>query len=144
MAALWEMRANLIKQFGEKEGRRRLRVLVLDGMKFMPPFSTMIDARDAILLADRADYKGASQDQIWAAFAKRGMGATAYSFSGDSVHISPSFDLPSNKAKVVFHDPETTVGEQLRVLVSDNNNSATTESDIDHSAEAILACLRAV
>ncbi len=128
VAALWEMRANLIKQFGEKEGRRRLRVLVLDGIKFMPPFSTMIDARDAILLADRADYKGASQDQIWAAFAKRGMGATAFSFSGDSVHISPSFDLPSNKAKVVFHDQETTVGETLRVLVSDNNNAAAAAS----------------
>ena len=122
MAAMWDMRSNLIKQFGEKEGRRRARVLVLDGMKFMPPFSTMIDARDAILLADRADYKGASQDQIWAAFAKRGMGATAYSFSGDSVHIAASFDLPSNKAKVVFHEQETTVGENLRVLVSDNNN----------------------
>ena len=85
--ALWEARANLIKQFGEKEGRRRVRILVLDGMKFMPPSSTMIDARDAILLADRVDFKGASQDQLWAAFARRGMGALAYSASGNSVYI---------------------------------------------------------
>ncbi len=122
--ALWDLRANLIKQFGEKEGRRRVRILVLDGMKFMPPASTMIDARDAILLADRADYKGASQDQIWAAFAKRGMGATAYSFSGDSVHISPSYEVPSEKAKIVFLENEATVGETLLVLVSDKNNLA--------------------
>ncbi len=122
MAALWDMRANLIKQFGEKEGRRRVRLLVLDGMKFMPPSSTMIDARDAILLADRVDFKGASQDQLWAAFAKRGMGATAYSWSGGSVHISASFELPSNKAKISFYDPEITIGESLRVVVSDNNN----------------------
>ena len=122
MAALWDVRAALIKQFGEKEGRRRARVLLLDGMKFMPPSSTMIDARDAILLADRVDFKGASQDQLWAAFAKRGMGATAYSFSGNSVHIRASYDLPTNKAKIAFIEQETTVGETLRVVVSDNNN----------------------
>ena len=125
MEALWEARAGLIKQFGEKEGRRRVRILVLDGMKFMPPSSTMIDARDAILLADRVDFKGASQDQLWAAFAKRGMGATAYSFSGNSVHISSSNDLPSSKAKIVFHDSLITAGESLRILLSDNNNPAT-------------------
>ncbi len=124
MAALWDIRANLIKQFGEREGRRRSRVLLLDGMKFMPPASTMIDARDAILLADRVDYKGASQDQLWTAFAKRGMGATAYSWNGTSVHIAASYELPSNKARIAFFEPETTVGESLRVLVSDNNNPA--------------------
>ena len=124
MAAMWEIRAAFIKQFGEKEGRRRVRLLIIDGMKFMPPSSTMIDARDAILLADRVDFKGESQSQLWAAFAKRGMGATAYSFSGNTVHISSSTELPSGKAKVVFHDSEITVGESIRVMVSDLNNTA--------------------
>src|SRR5262249_30740157 len=59
--ALWEVRANLIRQFGEKEGRRRVRMLVLDGMKLAAPFPTMIDMRDGILLADRVDFKGESQ-----------------------------------------------------------------------------------
>ncbi len=124
MAAMWDIRAALIKQFGEKEGRRRVRLLIIDGMKFMPPSSTMIDARDAILLADRADFKGESQNQLWAAFAKRGMGATAYSFSGNTVHISSSTEVPTGKAKVVFHDSEITVGESIRVMVSDLNNTA--------------------
>jgi hypothetical protein len=31
----------------------------------------MVDVRDAILLTDRVDYNGASQSQLWTAFAKR-------------------------------------------------------------------------
>src|SRR6185369_6914130 len=55
---LWEARAALIRQFGEKEGRRRIRLLVMDGMKLCPPAPSMVDARDAILLADRTDFQG--------------------------------------------------------------------------------------
>ena len=33
MEALWEIRANLIQQFGETEGRQRVRQIVIDGMK---------------------------------------------------------------------------------------------------------------
>lgn len=51
--ALWEVRANLIRQFGDREGRQRLRQIVLDGMKLAPPSPSMVDLRDAILLADR-------------------------------------------------------------------------------------------
>jgi hypothetical protein len=54
--ALWDARANLIQQFGEIEGRRRIRQLVLDGMTLAVPSPTMIEARDAILLADRVDF----------------------------------------------------------------------------------------
>ena len=35
--ALWEARANLIRQFGETEGRRRIRQLVMDGMMLSVP-----------------------------------------------------------------------------------------------------------
>jgi hypothetical protein len=35
--ALWDARANLIKQFGDAEGRRRIRQLVIDGLKLAPP-----------------------------------------------------------------------------------------------------------
>jgi hypothetical protein len=124
MMALWEMRANLIQQLGEREGRRRARILILDGMKFMPIGSTMVDARDAILLADRAGFNGASQNQIWAAFARRGFGATAYAASGDSVHIHPSFDLPSEKGRIDIYDSQITIGEPLRIVVSDANVTA--------------------
>lgn len=119
--ALWEVRANLIRQFGEAEGRQRVRFLVLDGMKLAPPQASMVDMRDAILLADRVDYDGASQDQIWAAFAKRGLGALAYSGSGDSLHIAASFDTPSSTGKLGFVDNPIVVGEPVRVILADTD-----------------------
>jgi extracellular elastinolytic metalloproteinase len=114
--ALWEARANLIKQFGEKEGRRRVRLLVIDGMKLSPPTPSMVDMRDAILLADRVDFKGASQDQLWTGFAKRGLGALAYSSSGDTAHVISSFELPSTTGSMRFYDNPIVQGEQIRVV----------------------------
>ena len=121
--ALWDARANLIRQYGETEGRRRIRLLVLDGMKLSPPASSMVDMRDAILLADRVDFKGASQDQIWAAFAKRGLGATAYTEGGDTAHVVASFDLPSSTGKLKFHEDTFVIGEPVRVILQDSNYS---------------------
>ncbi|MFN7921721.1 MAG: M36 family metallopeptidase [Bryobacteraceae bacterium] len=119
--ALWEMRANLIQQFGEREGRRRARLLVIDGMKLSPPSPTMVDARDAILLADRTGFNGASQQQIWAAFAKRGLGALAHAQSVNSVHVATSFDMPSPLASMRFYEPEFVNGETVRVVFQDAN-----------------------
>jgi hypothetical protein len=121
--ALLDARANLIQQFGETEGRRRIRLLVLDGMKLSVPAPSMVDMRDAILLADRVDFKGESQGQLWAAFAKRGLGALAYATSGDSVHVVPSFDLPSPTGKLKFFDDPLVGGETVRVLLADSNNN---------------------
>src|SRR5205085_9184900 len=118
--ALWEMRANLIKQFGDAEGRRRVRILVMDGMKLSVPAPSMVDMRDAILLADRVDFNGASQSQIWAAFAKRGLGALAYSSSGQTVHVVPSFDLPSSTGQLKFYDDPIVIGEAARIVLQDS------------------------
>lgn len=119
--ALWDVRANLIEQFGEKEGRRRVRTIVLDGMKLSPPSPTMIDMRDAILLADQTGFKGASQTQIWKAFAKRGMGALAYSIDPNSTFIAPSFDMPSPHGQLRFYQDEQLTGETLRIILQDTN-----------------------
>lgn len=119
--ALWEMRANLIAQFGETEGRRRTRMLVIDGMKLSVPGPTMVDARDAILLADRAGFRGESQSQIWAAFAKRGLGATAFSASNNQTRVTASFTRPSDTAALAFSQPEYVFGEPIRVILYDGN-----------------------
>ncbi|HEV2447059.1 MAG TPA: M36 family metallopeptidase, partial [Candidatus Sulfopaludibacter sp.] len=121
MEALWDARANLIAQWGETEGRKRIRQLVIDGMKLAVPQASMIDMRDAILLADRVDYKGASQSQLWAAFAKRGMGALAFSDGGDTVHALSSFDLPSTTGQLKFYDNPIVIGEPVRVTLQDSN-----------------------
>lgn len=117
--ALFEMRANLIAQFGETEGRRRTRLLVIDGMKLSVPAPSMVDARDAILLADRVNFNGQSQEAIWRAFAKRGLGVTAYSPSNNSTHVTASFDRPSSTGILKFSEPSYVFGESPRVLLYD-------------------------
>jgi len=123
MEALWEMRGNLIGQFGEREGRRRARLLAIDGMKLSPPAPTMVDMRDAILLADRVDFGGASQPQIWAAFAKRGLGVLAQSADADSIHILASFETPSPVASMRFYEDRYVLGETVRLVLQDANST---------------------
>jgi hypothetical protein len=119
--ALMEIRANLIAQFGDAEGRRRVRMLVMDGMKLSVPAPSMVDMRDAILLADRLDFDGKSQSQLWAGFAKRGLGVLAYSSGADTVHVAASFDTPSATGRLKFYDDTIVNGEPLRVLLADSN-----------------------
>jgi len=124
--ALMEIRANLIAQFGEAEGRRRVRLLVMDGMKLSIPAPSMVDMRDAILLADRVDFDGASQNQLWTGFSKRGLGVLAYSSGADTIHITSSLETPSATARIKFYDDVITVGEPVRVLLADSNASQPT------------------
>jgi hypothetical protein len=123
-SALWEARAALVKQFGEEEGRRRIRLLVIDGMKLSPPSPSMVDARDAILLADRVTFKGESQAQLWVAFAKRGLGVTAFSNSAFTSNVTPSSDVPSESGVIRFQNENYTMGEQVRVILHDANNTS--------------------
>ncbi|MBM3783668.1 MAG: hypothetical protein FJW30_04865 [Acidobacteria bacterium] len=126
MMALWETRANLIRQFGEREGRRRLRLIVLDGMKLAIPSPSMVDLRDGILLADRVNFRGESQSQIWEAFAKRGLGVHAYSASADSIVVTPSFDRPSNTGSISAGATTLSTGDTVRISVQDGNATGPT------------------
>ena len=126
MSALWDARANLIRQFGEREGRRRAALLLIDGMKLAPPSPSMVDMRDAILLADRTTFKGESQTQLWTAFAKRGLGVLAQSTDADTVNVSESRDMPSNKGVLKFYQSGATMGEEIRVALYDGNNTSAT------------------
>ncbi|MBI3209078.1 MAG: M36 family metallopeptidase [Candidatus Solibacter usitatus] len=121
--AIWEVRANLIAQFGDKNGRRRANQILVDAMKLAPPMASMLDMRDAILLADRAGFAGASQAQIWAGFAKRGMGALAQTITGNSIHISANFEPPSPKGSLRFYEDKYVIGEPVRVILQDSNNT---------------------
>ncbi|KAJ2692214.1 hypothetical protein GGH99_001879 [Coemansia sp. RSA 1285] len=51
--------------------------LLVDGMKLQPCMPNFIDARDAILLADRQLTGGKNQCLLWSGFAKRGLGLNA-------------------------------------------------------------------
>ena len=74
---LWEMRANLIRKYGPEAGNNLALQLVTDGLKLSPPNPNFVQARDAILLADRMWSGGANASEIWNAFAKRGLGFNA-------------------------------------------------------------------
>ena len=74
---LTEARANLMRKYGFAAGRQLILQLVTDGLKLSPPNPTFLQARDAIVQADLVDTGGANQNELWAAFAKRGMGLNA-------------------------------------------------------------------
>lgn len=98
-AANWDVRAALIAKYdsafpvadaglqqacadGERPtaqcpGNRRWLQLVFDSLLLLQPDSGMPTARDALLAADRLRFGGANQTEIWAAFARRGLGAAA-------------------------------------------------------------------
>jgi hypothetical protein len=124
--ALWEVRTNLIRQLGETEGRRKIRLLVIDGMKLSPPAPSMVDARDAILLADRIGFNGESQTQIWEGFAKRGLGVLAQSAGPDTTHVLASFDRPSSTGALKLYEERYTIGETVRVVLHDGNLNTST------------------
>ena len=70
--------------------------LVMDGMKLQPANPSFLDARDAILQADQVLNGGANQDVIWAVFARRGMGFSAFDGgNADNTNVTEAFDIPA-------------------------------------------------
>ncbi|ALW87379.1 metalloprotease [Hymenobacter sedentarius] len=81
---LWDMTWGFIDKYGfdadlynGKGGNNMAMQLVIDGLKMQVCKPGFVDARNAILAADRANYGGANQQLIWKAFAKRGLGFSA-------------------------------------------------------------------
>ena len=65
--------------------------------------TSMLDARDAMLAADRMRFGGRDLDVMWDAFASRGMGRGASTPDADSGEPTPSFVSPgSTSATVTF------------------------------------------
>ncbi|MBL9168397.1 MAG: M36 family metallopeptidase [Verrucomicrobiales bacterium] len=76
-AMLWEVRANLITKHGGVAGNQLALQLVMDGLRLSPNNPTFVAARNAILVADAVLTGGSNQAEIWAGFAKRGLGTAA-------------------------------------------------------------------
>ncbi len=88
---LWDLR----KVIGGSATRR----LAAEAMRLSPVPPSMVDERDAILLADAAT-GGTFHDQIWAVFATRGMGVGASTPGPGSTRVVESFAVPTEVAKV--------------------------------------------
>ncbi len=94
---LWDARANLIARHGYAVGNPLILQLVTDGMKLAPANPNFLQARNAIIQADLVLTGGANKNELWAAFAKRGMGASATSpASSTTSGIVEAFDLPDD------------------------------------------------
>jgi uncharacterized protein (TIGR03437 family) len=133
---LWEIRVALIRQLGYAEGHRQSIQLVVDGMKLSPGNPTFIEARDAILLADRTNNNGVNQCLLWQAFAKRGLGFSASTLNGDDAAPKESFDTPPycNDAGMVTLDRSSyLIGEAIRISVADRNAGNATQVTLTSS-----------
>ncbi len=98
---LWEARANLVEKYGWAAGNQLMLQLVTDGMKLTPPAPDFLQARDAILQADWVNTGGANHAELWAAFAKRGMGVSATSpVSTSNTGIVEAYDVPDDLSVV--------------------------------------------
>src|SRR6185369_2957494 len=94
---LWEARANLVSKYGFNVGNQLILQLVTDGMNLSPANPNFLQARDAIIQADLVLTGGANHNELWAAFAKRGMGVGATSpSSSTTTGVHESFDLPDD------------------------------------------------
>ena len=91
---LWDARASLVAKYGYP-GNELMLQLVTDGMKLGPANPNFLEARDAIILADLVNNAGANAKELWAAFARRGMGFSARSpASSTTIGVFEAFDTP--------------------------------------------------
>ncbi len=123
---LMEMRAALIGHNGYEEGQRQSIQLVVDGLKLTPSSPSFLDARDAILLADRINNNGVNQCRIWGAFSKHGMGFSAQTLGTNDRSPIESFDQPpfcSDLGSIRFDRKSYLIGETIAVSVGDRNAS---------------------
>ena len=94
--------------------------LVMDGLKLQPANPSMLEGRDAILLADQILTGGANQQEIWTAFARRGMGLSAFDGgSGNAINVVEAFDVP------VFGTGQTVTVSINAASISENGGATT-------------------
>jgi extracellular elastinolytic metalloproteinase len=79
--------------YGGSAGNNFLFQDVVDGLKLQPCNPDLVEARDAIILADTLNYEGAHVCDIWRGFARRGLGVTASVQTNGNV--KENFDLPN-------------------------------------------------
>jgi hypothetical protein len=97
--ALWQARANFIARYDggtpNGTGNQKFLQLVTDSLNLTPANPTVVQARDAILRADQNTNGGANQDILWAAFAKRGLGPAAETYSSLDTSLVQDTAVPT-------------------------------------------------
>jgi extracellular elastinolytic metalloproteinase len=95
-ALLWEVFVNLVAKHQHEEAEKRMLTYVIGGLKLTPPRPTFTQARDGIITAASA-LNPEDLPEVWAGFAKRGMGVDAVpppSSSTSLAGVVESFSTP--------------------------------------------------
>ncbi len=93
---LWDLRRLLINRIDDAEaGSSAAEAIVADGMRLSPPEPSMLDMRNAILVATNLYFGSNIADNlVWSVFAERGMGFYAGSADGADVAPVEDFRMP--------------------------------------------------
>lgn len=83
---LWDIREEL--------GHRVTMGIVTEGMRLSADDPSLLDMRDAIIAADASMYDGEHYNELWSAFATRGMGFYAGSDDGADAAPAADFNVP--------------------------------------------------
>ncbi|PAP74948.1 hypothetical protein BSZ37_00010, partial [Rubrivirga marina] len=153
--ALWEMTWELIDAYGYDPdvydatgdaGNQIALALVMEGMKLQPCSPGFVDGRDAILAADAALYpdpgapgRGLHYDEIWAGFARRGLGYSADQGSSTSTTDgTEAFDTPIVAGAVEISPTSLafnlTPGGTSSSEVTISNTGAPGDGDVQYTA----------
>ena len=81
-------------QYTGTAGNNRALFLITDAMKLQPCRPSMIDARDAIIESNVLNYGGEDFCDLWAVFARRGLGVSATT----GTRTTDGFDVPAECA----------------------------------------------
>ena len=124
---LWDMYWKFTDKYGfdpniynTNSGNGKAIQLVFDGMKIQPCSPGMLDGRDAIIAADKANNQGKNVCLIWEAFARRGMGYSASQGTGKSASDNiEAFDMPPSCSQRVLivktMTPSVSAGQVVEV-----------------------------
>jgi Fungalysin metallopeptidase (M36)/IgGFc binding protein/Bacterial Ig domain/K319L-like, PKD domain/Fungalysin/Thermolysin Propeptide Motif/Fibronectin type III domain len=142
---LWELRANLINKYGPESGNNLALQLVTDGMKLSPANPNFVQARDAILLADRIYSGGVNASEIWSAFAKRGLGYSAKAPESDtttgaqgSSDLQPA--LAAERVEILSASGSIELGINNNVLIHLRNQGNATATHVSgHLSTTVTA-----
>lgn len=112
-------------------GNRRWVQLMFDAFLLQQGATSMLDARDAMIAADQMRFGGANRDVMWAAFARRGMGAGASVVDADDHEPTPSFATPTGPNSTITF---ATTGK-ARIYVGDYEARVTPVADTDPATD---------
>ncbi|MCY4725773.1 M36 family metallopeptidase [Nocardioides sp. STR2] len=112
-------------------GNRRWVQLVFDAFLLQQGATSMLDARDAMIAADQMRFGDANRDLLWAAFARRGMGANASVTDADDHEPVADFTTPTGPGSTITF----ATNGRARIFVGDYEARVTPVADTDPSTD---------